>query len=157
MLAHPDNIYKIHHSMQSCVSDIKFWTPADMYKMNYKTELAFVTSKRTKHLHNLPTAITIGNAQITFKQSVKKFGLTLNYHLTINNHVSTIDEICYFDLRCMASIHDSRQIQQLTLSLLCQELMTVSHCSLILLQYDIPLETESKLCSLSYLQHSKIN
>ena len=36
-----------------------------------KTELMFVISKRTKHLHSLPTSITIGNAQFPFKQSVK--------------------------------------------------------------------------------------
>ena len=36
-----------------------------------------VNSKRSKHLHNLPTSITIGNAQIHFKQSVKNLGFTL--------------------------------------------------------------------------------
>ena len=30
-----------------------------------------VTSKATKHLHSLPTSITIDNAQIPFKQSLK--------------------------------------------------------------------------------------
>ena len=43
-----------------------------MLKLNdSETELMLVTSKRSKHLHNLPTSITIGNAQIPFKQSVK--------------------------------------------------------------------------------------
>ena len=55
---------------------------------DYKTELMLVTSKRTKHLHNLPTSITIGNAQIPFKQSVKNFCFTLDCHLTMNTHVS---------------------------------------------------------------------
>ena len=64
-----------------------------------------VTSKRTKHLHSLPTSITIGNAQIPFKQSVKKLGFTLDCHLTMNAHVSNIARTCYFELRCLASIH----------------------------------------------------
>ena len=34
---------------------------------------------RSKHLHNLPTSITIGNAQIPFKQSVKNLGFTLDH------------------------------------------------------------------------------
>ena len=52
------------HSMQSCISDIKAWATANMLKLNEsKTELVLVTSKRSKHLHNLPTSITIGNAQ----------------------------------------------------------------------------------------------
>ena len=46
---------------------------ANMLRYNTnKTELKLVTSKRTKHLHSLPTSITIGDAQIPFKQSVKQ-------------------------------------------------------------------------------------
>ena len=63
-----------------------------------------VTSKRTTHLHNLPTSITIDNAQIPFKQSVKNLGLTLNCHLTVNAHVSNIARTCYFELCRLASI-----------------------------------------------------
>ena len=63
-----------------------------------------ITSKRTKHLHSLPTSITIGNAQIPFKQSVKNLGFTLDCYLTINAHVSNIARTCYFELRRLASI-----------------------------------------------------
>ena len=76
-----------------------------MLKLNdNKTELMLVTSKTTKHLHNLPTSITIGNAQIPFKHSVKTLGLTLDCHLTMNAHVSNIARTCYFELRRLASI-----------------------------------------------------
>ena len=62
-----------------------------MLKLNdSKTELMLVTSKRSKHLHNLPTSITIGNAQIPFKQSVKNLSFTLDCHLTMNAHVSIL-------------------------------------------------------------------
>ena len=67
-----------------------------------------VTSKRTKHLHNLPTSITIGNAQIPFKQSVKYLGLTLDCHLTMNAQVSKIAWTCYFELRRLATIRRFR-------------------------------------------------
>ena len=63
-----------------------------------------VTSKRTRHLHNLPTSITIGNAQITFKQSLKNLGFALDCHLTMNAHVSNIARTRYFELRRLASI-----------------------------------------------------
>ena len=54
---------------------------ANVSKLNdSKAELMLVTSKRSKHLHNLPTSITIGNAQIPFKQSVKNLVL----HWTVN-------------------------------------------------------------------------
>ena len=63
-----------------------------------------VTSNRTKHLHSLSTSITMGNAQIPFKQSVKNLGLTFDCHLTMIAHVSNIARTCYFELRRLASI-----------------------------------------------------
>ena len=93
------------HTMQSCISDVKAWETANMLKLNdNKTELMLVTSKRTKHLHTLPTSITIGNAQNPFKQSVKNLSLTLDNNLTMNAHVSNIARTCYFELRHLASI-----------------------------------------------------
>ena len=87
------------------MSDVKAWATANMLKFNdNKTELMLVTSKRTKHLHKPPTSITMGNAQITFKHSVKNFVLTLHCHLTMNAHVSNIARTCYFELRRLASI-----------------------------------------------------
>ena len=67
-----------------------------------KTELMLVTSKRTKHLHNLPISITIKNAPIPFKHSVKNLGFTLDCHLTMNAHVSNIAQTCYFEMRRLA-------------------------------------------------------
>ena len=76
-----------------------------MLKLNdSKTELMLVTSTRSKHLHSLPTSITIGNAQIPFKQSVRNLGFTLDCHLTMNAHVSNIARTYYFELRRLASI-----------------------------------------------------
>ena len=105
MSAPPDRISELLHSMQSCISDVKAWASANMLKLNdNKTELMLVTSKRSKHLHNLPTSITIGNAQIPFKRSVKNLGLTLDCHFTMNAHVSNIARTCYFELHRLASI-----------------------------------------------------
>ena len=105
MSAPPDKISELLHSMLSCISDVKSWATANMLKLNdSKTELMLVTSKRTKHLHNLHTSNTIGNAQIPFKQSVKNLGFTLDCHLTMNAHVSNIARTCYFELRRLASI-----------------------------------------------------
>ena len=105
MSAPPDRISELLHSKQSCMSDVKAWATANMIKLiENKTELMLVTSKRTKHLHNLPTSITIGNAQITFKQYVKNLSFTLDCHLTMNAHVYSIARTCYFELRRLASI-----------------------------------------------------
>ena len=55
-----------------------------------------VASKRAKHLHILPTTVTIGNCQIPFKQSVMNVDVTLECHFTMNERVSTIAGTCYF-------------------------------------------------------------
>ena len=106
MSAPPDGISELLHSMQSCICDVKAWVTANMLKRNdNKTELMLVTSNRTKHLHRLPTSITIGNAQITFKKSVNNFGFTLDCHLPMNAHVSNIARTCYIELRRLTCIH----------------------------------------------------
>ena len=106
MSAPPDKISELLHSMKSCMSDVKALATANMIRVNdNKKELMLVTSKRTKHLHNLPTTITIGNAQIPLKQSVKKLGFALDCHLTMNAHVSNIARTCYLELHRLASIH----------------------------------------------------
>ena len=105
MSAPPDRLSELLHSMQSCISDVTAWPTVNMLKLNdNKTELMLVTSKRTQHLHSLPTSITIGNPQIPFKQSVKNLGFTLDCHLAMNAHVSNIAQTCYFELCRLASI-----------------------------------------------------
>ena len=69
-----------------------------------KTELMLVTSKRTKHLHSLPTSITMGNAQVPFKQSVNNLCFALDCHSTMNAHFNNIARTCYFELRRMPCI-----------------------------------------------------
>ena len=92
--------------MQSCIGDVKVRATANRLKPNdNKTELMLVTSKRTKHLHNPPTSITIGYAQISYKQSVMNLEFILDCHPTIIEHVSAIARTCFFELRHLESIH----------------------------------------------------
>ena len=84
-----------------------------MLKLNDdKTELMLVASKRTKHLHNPPTLITIGNAVIPFKRSVKNFGLTSHSHPNMNERVSIITPTRSFENYVLWHLFvDSYQIQ----------------------------------------------
>ena len=105
MSAPPDNISELLHPMQSCIGYVKSLSTANMLENNdNKTEFMLVTSKRAKHLHNLPTSITIGNAQITFKLSVMNFGFPLDCHLNIDANVSNNARTCYVERRRLASI-----------------------------------------------------
>ena len=99
-------ISELLHSMQSCIGDVKAWATANMLNLNEnKTELMLVTSKRTQHLHNLPTSITIGNSQVPFIQYVKNLCFPLDCYLTLNENVSAIAWTCYFELHHLASIY----------------------------------------------------
>ena len=100
----PDKIPELLHSMQTCIGEVKGWVTANMPKLN-KTELTLITSKRIKHFNNLPTLITIDNAQSPFKQSVNNLGFTLEGHLNMKEHVSTIARPCDLELCCLLSIH----------------------------------------------------
>ena len=105
MSATPDEISELLHSMQSCICDVKAWATTNMLSLNdNKTELMLFTSEGTKHLHTIHTSITIGNAQIPFKQSVRNLGFTLDCHLTMNAHVSNIARTSYVERRRLASI-----------------------------------------------------
>ena len=119
--------------MQLCIGDVKAWASANMLKLNdNRTELMLVTSKRTKHLHNLPTSITIGNAHIPFKQSVKNLGFTLDCHLTMNAHVSNIARTCYFALRGLASIRRFLTSTATATLVSAFVLSTIDYCSSLL-------------------------
>ena len=138
MSAPPDKISELLHSMQSFICDVKAWATANMLRLNDdKTEIRLVTSERTKHLHSLPTSVTIGNTQISLKQSVKSLCSILDLYLTLNAHVSNISRIYYFELRRLSSIRSfltcTATVNCNCLLLLCQELTTVTLCCLVLL------------------------
>ena len=68
-------------------------------------KLPICTTDTFKHSFLLPSEIgTIGNAQTTFKQSVKNLGFSLDCHIIMNAHVSNIAWTCYFELRRVSSI-----------------------------------------------------
>ena len=89
-------------------------------------------SKRTRHLHNLPTTITIGNAQIAIKQSVKNVGSTLDFHLTMNAHVSNIAQTFYFELHHLASIHRFRTSTATATLVSAFDLSRIDYCNSLL-------------------------
>ena len=105
MSAPPVEVSELLHCMQSCISYFTVWATANMLKPNdNKKELMLVTSNSARHLHTLPTSITIGNAHIPLGQSVKQLVLTLDCHFTMNAHVTNIARTYYFELRRLASI-----------------------------------------------------
>ena len=103
----------------------------------------------------LPTSITIGNAQIPFKQSVKNLGFTLDCHLTMNAHVSNIARTCYFELRRLASIRRFLTSTATATLVSAFVLSRIDYCNSLLFG-DIPLVTDTELCSSSNLSPSNV-
>ena len=123
MSAPPHKISELLHSMQSSICDVKAWATANMLKLNdNKAELMLVSSKRTKHLHNLPTSITISNLQIPFKQPVNKLGFTLDCHRLALRRLASIRSF-------MTSTATATFVSAFVLS----RITTVTHCYLVLL------------------------
>ena len=92
MTAQPDVLAELFHSLQSCIGDAKTLATANMLLLNDKTELMLVTSKRTKHHHNLPTSITSGNAPNSTQTVCKEIGFNIRlssyYECTCLQHCS---------------------------------------------------------------------
>ena len=133
MSAPPDRISELLNYIQSCISDVKAWATANMFKLNdSKTELMHVTFKRSNILHSLPTSITIGNAQIPFKQSVKNLGFTLDCHLIMNAHVTNIARTCYFEMRHLAYIRRFLTGTATATLVSAFVLSTIDHCNSLL-------------------------
>ena len=85
------------------------------------------------HLHTLPTLVTIGNAKVPFKQSLKNLGLTLHYcHLTTNAHVSNIAWTCYFELRRLAFIRRFLTSTATATLIPASVLLRIDYCSSLL-------------------------
>ena len=133
MSAPHDRLSELLHSLQSCIGYVKDWATANMLMLyDNKTELMLVTSNGTRHLHSLPTSITIGNAQIPFKQSEKNLGLSLDGRLTMNAHVSNIARTCYFEVRCLASIRGFLTITATATLVSALALSIINYCNSLL-------------------------
>ena len=134
MSASHDKISELHHSMLSCISDVKAWATASMPRLNdNKTHACH--HQKTKHLHSLPTAIAIGNAQIPFKKSVKNLGFTLDCHLTMKAHVSNIARICNFELRRLAFIRRFMKSTATATVVSASVLSRIDNCNSLLFGY----------------------
>ena len=89
MSAPPDRISELLYSMQSCIGDVKAWATANMLKLNdSKTELMLVTSKISKHLHNLHTSITIGNDVTSHLQRIQNYAARVILRLPMSSRIT---------------------------------------------------------------------
>ena len=78
--------------------------------------IKLVTSHRSMHFHNLPTSITIGNAQRKFKHFVKNLGFILHcHHATMSMSPLLIENsiLIYVGWRLFAGYSQIQQLRYL--------------------------------------------
>ena len=86
-----DKIFELLQTMLSCICDVKAWSSANILRLkDDKAEPILVNSKRTMHLHSLPTSISNRNTVIPFNIYVVNFDFSYDYYLTLNANVSNI-------------------------------------------------------------------
>ena len=92
MSAPPDRISELLHSMQSSMSDVKACAIAIMLKLNdNKTKFMFVTSNRSRHLHNLPYINNHRKYSISLQAVFEKLG---SYIRLSSYHECTCHQNC---------------------------------------------------------------
>ena len=85
--------------------DIKSWMTINKLKLNEdKTEVMIVSSSRRSTSFNIPNSLSIGNSSVSFSNSVKNLGVTLDCHLTMQPHVLNVVRAANFELRRISSI-----------------------------------------------------
>ena len=108
---------------------------------DFKTELMLMNPNRTRHLHNLPTSITFGNAQIP----AKNLGFILDCHFAIIEHVSTIAWTCLFEVHHLASICRFLRNNAMATLVSAFALSRIDYCSSPLLGYSDDVTTNMLL------------
>ena len=86
--APPQQVDELIQSMQQCVHDVKSWMTHNKLKLNdNKTEALIIFAPRISNSIRLPDSLIVGNLTVSFSQSAKYLGVTLDIHLTMTAHV----------------------------------------------------------------------
>jgi hypothetical protein len=63
-----------------------------------------VSSSQMSHKISQPVSMTVGSATVSFSNSVKNLGFTLDRHLEMKTHVQNVVRAANFELRRIGSI-----------------------------------------------------
>ena len=134
MSATPDGISELLNSMRSCMRDVKLGQLLiclSLITTRQSSSLLPLIDRSISITYLLP--LSIGNGQFPFKQSVQNLGFTLDYHLTMNVHVSNIARTCYLKLRRLKSIRRFLTFAATATLLVALALSTIIYCISLLL------------------------
>ena len=93
--------------LEECLKAVHIWLTNNGLSLNpAKTEVVQFSSSRSIPNNSL-TSLTVSDAVIVPATSVKNLGVTLDNHLTFNQHVNNVSKSCYFHIRALRHVRDS--------------------------------------------------
>ena len=89
-------------NMESCCDEIKLWMDRNKLKLNEdKTEVLLCGPVQRRE--RVPFAsVQVGDACITFSDSVKTLGVVLDADLSMHEQISSVVRVCYFHIRSLS-------------------------------------------------------
>ena len=97
-----------------------------------KTELMFITPSKLANHSALPTSINLNENIIPISHSVRSLGVTLDKNLSLEQHVSNVCKVAYFELRRISSIRHFLTTDA-TKTLVCAFVLTrIDYCNSLL-------------------------
>jgi len=92
------------NTMSTCVSALLDWFFRNRVKTNVpKTELLY-TSSSTRRIGPEPTPMTVAGATVPPSAAVKTLGVTLDEHLSMEQHVNNVCKAAYYHLHLISKI-----------------------------------------------------
>ena len=73
-------------------------------KLNDKTEVLPIRSKRTTFLNAQPTSLCVGSANIPFTTCTHNLGFMISDNISLDKHISNVCRSAYVEIRRIGSI-----------------------------------------------------
>jgi hypothetical protein len=101
----PENVSDLVSSLQNCFSDVKDWMLDHKLKLNEdKTEAVLFASSVSASRHDLPSAVQLGSASVSFSEEVRDLGFYLDSGLSMKHHVAKTCQAVYLEIRRISSV-----------------------------------------------------
>ena len=100
-----EQVGDVIQSMTQCILEVRSWMSANRLKLNDdKTEAMIIASSRIATSVSLPQSLVIDGTVVSFSQSVKNLGVTIQCDLSMDKQVLNTCRAAYIELRRISSI-----------------------------------------------------
>lgn len=123
----------IIRSSQLCISDIKAWMTNNKLQLNNdKTEMILISPKKFLNSNSTPQSVSLEGCEISLSTAVRNLGVTLDQTLSFDQHISSVCQTCYLELRRISSIRHYLS-EDATKTLICSFVLSrLDYCNSLL-------------------------